>query len=101
MSTQYERCLNELGGENATDREILGCVATRLENENNLYAQSIMLVFASALVFFMQAGFAMVCAGAVRKKNVQNTSTSQRPFESSKSQQEKCSAQKSHGRLWG
>lgn len=26
-----------------------------------------------ALVFFMQAGFAMLCAGAVRKKNVQNT----------------------------
>ena len=26
-----------------------------------------------ALVFFMQAGFAMLCAGSVRKKNTQNT----------------------------
>ena len=31
------------------------------------------LVDAGALIFFMQAGFAMVCAGAVRQKNVQNT----------------------------
>jgi ammonium transporter, Amt family len=26
-----------------------------------------------ALVFFMQAGFAMLCAGSVRRKNAQNT----------------------------
>lgn len=26
-----------------------------------------------ALVFFMQAGFAMLCAGSVRRKNTQNT----------------------------
>jgi len=31
------------------------------------------LLYASSLVFFMQAGFAMVCAGCVQKKNVQNT----------------------------
>ena len=30
-------------------------------------------VYAGALVFFMQAGFAMLCAGSVRLKNVQNT----------------------------
>jgi Amt family ammonium transporter len=29
-------------------------------------------IFASALVFFMQAGFAMLCAGSVRAKNVKN-----------------------------
>jgi len=34
---------------------------------------SFVLVYSTALVFYMQAGFAMVCAGAVRKKNVQNT----------------------------
>jgi ammonium transporter, Amt family len=33
----------------------------------------VLLVLAASTVFFMQAGFAMVCAGAVRKKNVQNT----------------------------
>jgi len=30
------------------------------------------LLFAGALVFFMQAGFAMLCAGSVRQKNVKN-----------------------------
>ena len=35
--------------------------------------QSWLFVITAAMVFFMQAGFAMVCAGAVRIKNVQNT----------------------------
>jgi len=30
------------------------------------------LLFAGTLVFFMQAGFAMLCAGSVRQKNVKN-----------------------------
>lgn len=30
-------------------------------------------IYAASLVFFMQAGFAMLCAGAVQRKNVQNT----------------------------
>lgn len=30
------------------------------------------LLFAGSLVFFMQAGFAMLCAGSVRAKNVMN-----------------------------
>mmetsp|Transcript_26239 Transcript_26239/g.53249 ORF Transcript_26239/g.53249 Transcript_26239/m.53249 type:complete len:118 (-) Transcript_26239:1490-1843(-) len=34
------------------------------------------LIFAASLVFFMQAGFAMLCAGSVQKKNVQNTMVS-------------------------
>ena len=31
------------------------------------------LLFASVVMFTMQAGFAMLCAGSVRRKNVQNT----------------------------
>jgi Amt family ammonium transporter len=31
------------------------------------------LLFASIIMFTMQAGFAMLCAGSVRKKNLQNT----------------------------
>lgn len=31
------------------------------------------LLWASCLVFFMQAGFAMLCAGCVQFKNVQNS----------------------------
>jgi len=30
------------------------------------------LIFSSTMVFFMQAGFAMLCAGSVRQKNVKN-----------------------------
>jgi hypothetical protein len=75
----YAACLEELGGaENATDRALLRCVTTALEtgrHDDIVKTKAMLLVYASALVFFMQAGFAMVCAGAVRQKNVQNTST--------------------------
>jgi len=37
------------------------------------YTSRIFLVYSAALVFFMQAGFAMICAGSVRKKNVGNS----------------------------
>jgi len=48
---------------------LIGCVAEKVERNS----RTVLVVYAAALVFFMQAGFAMVCAGAVRKKNVQNT----------------------------
>jgi Amt family ammonium transporter len=35
-------------------------------------ANTNLLLFCSALVFFMQAGFAMLCAGSIRSKNVMN-----------------------------
>jgi Amt family ammonium transporter len=70
----YSDCL-ETVGENATAKELLKCVSSQLNNDVGAreFAQGVLLVYAAALVFFMQAGFAMVCAGAVRKKNVQNT----------------------------
>jgi Amt family ammonium transporter len=54
---------------------VLDCLSSAVAPElgARYTARSIGLVFAGALVFFMQAGFAMLCAGAVRKKNVQNT----------------------------
>ena len=33
---------------------------------------SFYLIYAGALVFFMQIGFAMLCAGSIREKNVKN-----------------------------
>jgi ammonia channel protein AmtB len=33
---------------------------------------SFFLIYAGALVFFMQLGFAMLCAGSIREKNVKN-----------------------------
>ena len=40
---------------------------------NNEYTRNVFIIMSASLVFFMQAGFAMVCAGAVRKKNLHNT----------------------------
>lgn len=60
----------------ATQEAQLTCIVDQLlqQDQNDQdYSSAILLVFSAALVFFMQAGFAMVCAGAVRKKNVQNT----------------------------
>ena len=84
MSNPYEACLNDGHSENALT--LAQCLSDQHEqvqrNLNNTYpsfsygSPEITIPFAlftSSLVFFMQAGFAMVCAGSVRKKNVQNT----------------------------
>ncbi|KAG7368083.1 ammonium transporter family-domain containing protein [Nitzschia inconspicua] len=60
----------------ASQAEQLNCVVTQLllqDQRDQDYSSRISLVYSAALVFLMQAGFAMLCAGAVRKKNVQNT----------------------------
>lgn len=54
----------------------LACVESAMGSSFKLQADTakvIFLIFCASLVFIMQAGFAMVCAGCVRKKNVQNT----------------------------
>jgi ammonium transporter, Amt family len=81
MTDILELCLIK-EGDNVTDRILLQCalgllqnnIATAVDNdEGNFATRTMLLIFAAACVFLMQAGFAMVCAGAVRKKNVQNT----------------------------
>lgn len=60
----------------ADQAEILQCVTAKLliqDKADQDFSTTIYTVFSAALVFYMQAGFAMLCAGAVRKKNVQNT----------------------------
>mmetsp|Transcript_25419 Transcript_25419/g.42258 ORF Transcript_25419/g.42258 Transcript_25419/m.42258 type:complete len:569 (+) Transcript_25419:95-1801(+) len=60
----------------ASEFPVLQCVANALEQgqiNNAQDANTWFLIFASALIFFMQAGFAMLCAGSVRIKNVGNT----------------------------
>jgi len=53
----------------ARQQYLLKCISeSNAESINTFF-----LVYASSLVFFMQAGFAMLCAGSVQKKNVQNT----------------------------
>lgn len=72
MST-YETCAFEHGYD---QQLVLECVVNRLESaaaateaantSGDIEASvlKLMLLFAGALIFFMQAGFAMLCAGA-------------------------------------
>jgi Amt family ammonium transporter len=72
MST-YEVCAVETDGDIDL---MLQCISTQFEETKAADAANMnswLLVICGALVFFMQAGFAMLCAGCVRKKNVQNT----------------------------
>lgn len=68
----YSSCLAKWG-DAVSDRVFLECVIEAEHETTNTYIRSIALVLAGVLVFSMQTGFAMLCAGCVRKKNVQNT----------------------------
>jgi hypothetical protein len=60
----------------ASQADQLNCVVEQLlqqDKRDQKFSSQISLVYSAALIFLMQAGFAMLCAGAVRKKNVQNT----------------------------
>jgi Amt family ammonium transporter len=68
----YQECVKEGKAGDA----LLECIADSLEasnQEKNSSGTSLFLILGAALIFFMQAGFAMLCAGSVRVKNVQNT----------------------------
>ena len=68
--------------ENDRDNATISATATDDNFLDTFRADMInwLLVLTGALVFFMQAGFAMVCAGAIRKKNVNNTVSSTRKY---------------------
>jgi Amt family ammonium transporter len=48
------------------------CASFAYTDETNAGLDVFYLLFAATLVFLMQAGFAMLCAGSVRQKNVKN-----------------------------
>jgi len=48
------------------------CAAFDSINETNTGLDTFYLLFAASFVFMMQTGFAMLCAGSVRQKNVKN-----------------------------
>jgi Amt family ammonium transporter len=63
-------------GNNVNTTAILQCVSDfhqeqTYDRETNL--RSFLLIICGGMIFFMQSGFAMMCAGSVRLKNVQNT----------------------------
>jgi Amt family ammonium transporter len=67
-------CQEQSGEGNTT--EILQCISDRFQEQSAAKTADLndfLLVVAGAMIFFMQAGFAMLCAGSVRLKNVQNT----------------------------
>jgi hypothetical protein len=69
----YTKCQGS--GDGSQDAQ-LKCVIVQLIDQDvadENYTSRIFLVYSAALVFFMQAGFAMICAGSVRKKNVGNS----------------------------
>lgn len=61
------------------EESIVSCISNRYTHLQALHTfhtnefHTWMVLFMGAIVFFMQTGFAMICAGCVRKKNLQNT----------------------------
>lgn len=81
--TVYEQCYETHSGEL---NQVVQCVAEWAESRQNKTLTNTdyqfadanelrqwLLIICGALVFFMQTGFAMICAGCVRKKNMNNT----------------------------
>ena len=76
VTGSVESCIASSGG----NAEVaLQCVSENVQTVTtdleNLAAglDIFFLIFAASVMFFMQGGFAMLCAGCVRSKNVQNT----------------------------
>jgi Amt family ammonium transporter len=76
----FDDCLTFLTNENnVLSHDVIRCISKHydaLEKEQKDIKYDMMewmFIFSGALVFFMQAGFAMICAGCVRKKNLHNT----------------------------
>mmetsp|Transcript_113422 Transcript_113422/g.169654 ORF Transcript_113422/g.169654 Transcript_113422/m.169654 type:complete len:524 (-) Transcript_113422:73-1644(-) len=74
MASIFEVCKEDYPDGNAT--VLLECVSNQFEEDvayRQQDLQAFLYVLAGAMIFFMQSGFAMLCAGSVRIKNVQNT----------------------------
>jgi ammonium transporter, Amt family len=70
----FQTCVEQNPGSNTT--VLLQCVSDSYQTSqesDSASLHSFLLVLAGAMIFFMQTGFAMLCAGSVRLKNVQNT----------------------------
>jgi hypothetical protein len=74
----YESCLNStlsaIDSSLSSSEALMSCIASTLQAERDAdraNQTNWFLILCGALVFSMQVGFAMLCAGCVRKKNVQ------------------------------
>ena len=62
--------------QSSNDTAMMQCISDGLQEASDARAADLndfLYVVAGAMIFFMQAGFAMLCAVCVRLKNVQNT----------------------------
>ncbi|CAJ1954842.1 unnamed protein product [Cylindrotheca closterium] len=73
MSSIYQSCQASLDGNSSAMLECLSNEIEKSQDARDEDLKSFLFVLAGAMIFFMQSGFAMVCAGAVRLKNVQNS----------------------------
>jgi Amt family ammonium transporter len=75
QTSTYAICLQQVGDDDK-DNQVLECIATKFQANSDILtitSNVFFLIYSASLVFLMQAGFAMICSGSVRKKNVQNT----------------------------
>lgn len=71
----FELCSQSLDPSLSTDArqdQLIQCIASSLD-QTKTGVDTFFLIYSASLVFYMQAGFAMLCAGSVRMKNLQNT----------------------------
>jgi hypothetical protein len=77
VSQPYMKCIDDFIESGETDSvTALQCITaevTKAEANSRQSLETLFLIYCATLVFLMQAGFAMICSGCVRKKNVQNT----------------------------
>ena len=73
---QQAQSSSDNGSDNNTTSILLQCVSDyheQLSNDREQNLRAFLLIICGGMIFFMQSGFAMLCAGSVRLKNVQNT----------------------------
>jgi Ammonium Transporter Family len=73
--TVFQSCTAQFPDTQANLTELLQCISdghTTAETSLGTGVDTFYLIFAGALVYFMQTGFAMLCAGSIRAKNVKN-----------------------------
>ena len=71
----YEACraMTSNSGNYTTQFDQYDAILQCVGDSNATSIDTFFLIYSSSLVFFMQAGFAMLCAGCVQLKNVQNS----------------------------
>jgi Amt family ammonium transporter len=69
-------CVREVPDAATNSTILLQCISDAYQEqqrESFVNTHAFMMVICGGMIFFMQTGFAMLCAGSVRLKNVQNT----------------------------